>query len=60
MFMTTMGHPADFKNEGFRRLVVNGCYWAAGMEDRISAKSSVDFAGPYDPNPIGIGKQKRR
>ncbi len=59
VFMTTMGHPADFKNEGFRRLVVNGCYWAAGLESRISAKSSVDFAGPYDPNPIGIGKQKR-
>jgi len=59
VFMTTMGHPGDFKNEGFRRLVVNGCYWAAGMESRISAKSRVDFAGPYDPNPIGIGKQKR-
>jgi hypothetical protein len=29
------------------------------MESRISAKSSVDFAGPYDPNPIGIGKHKR-
>ncbi|MDP2999803.1 MAG: ThuA domain-containing protein [Bryobacterales bacterium] len=58
VFMTTMGHPVDFKNEGFRRLVVNGCYWAAGLESKISAKSSVDFAGPYDPNPIGIGKHK--
>ena len=53
VFMTTMGHPVDFKNEGFRRLVVNGCYWAAGLESKISAKSSVDFAGPYDPSPIG-------
>jgi type 1 glutamine amidotransferase len=59
VFMTTMGHPGDFKNEGFRRLVVNGCYWALGMEDKIPAASSVELTGPYEPNPIGIGKQKK-
>ncbi len=59
VFMTTMGHVADFKNEGFRRLVVNGCYWAAGLEKRISVNSSVELPGPYNPNPIGIGKQKK-
>ena len=59
VFTTTMGHANDFKSEGFRRLLVNACYWATGLERQISAKSSVDFAGPYDPNPIGIGKQKR-
>lgn len=58
VFMTTMGHPADFKNAGFRRLVVNGCYWAMGLEKKIKAASSVDFVGAYDPNEIGIGKQK--
>jgi type 1 glutamine amidotransferase len=59
VFLTTMGHPGDFKNEGFRRLVVNGCYWALGLEDRISTASSVELAGPYEPNQIGIGKQKK-
>ena len=54
VFMTTMGHVMDFKNEGFRRLVVNACYWAMGMEDKISAKSSVDFVGEYKPSSIGL------
>ncbi len=59
VFTTTMGHVADFKSEGFRRLVVNACYWALGMEKRISAKSSVDFVGPFNPSEIGAGKFKR-
>lgn len=59
VFTTTMGHAMDFKNEGFRRMLVNACYWALGMERRIPAHSNVEFAGPYDPNPIGFGKQKR-
>jgi hypothetical protein len=59
VFMTTMGHPADFKNEGFRRLVVNACYWAAGLENEISLTSNVELVGPYNPNPIGMGKHKR-
>ena len=58
IFTTTMGHVGDFKNEGFRRLVVNGCYWALGMEKKISAGASVDFMGPYAPSPIGMRKKK--
>ena len=58
IFMTTMGHAEDFKNEGFRRMVVNACYWAMGMEKKISGDSSVEFAAAYNPNPIGLGKQK--
>ena len=41
-------------NEGFRRLMVNACYWAMGMENTISAKSNVDFVGEYKPSPIGL------
>jgi type 1 glutamine amidotransferase len=59
VFTTTMGHSFDFFNEGFRRLMVNACYWAMGMEDKIPAKSSVDFVGMYNPNKIGMGKQKK-
>jgi len=59
VFATTMGHSFDFKNEGFRRLMVNACYWAMGMEESIPVKSSVDFVGDYDPNQIGMGKQKK-
>ncbi len=59
VFATTMGHSFDFKNEGFRRLMVNACYWALGMEESIPEKSNVDFIGEYDPNQIGMGKQKK-
>jgi hypothetical protein len=55
---TIMGRPADFKNRGFRRLVVNGCYWALGMESRIATNSNIGFAGPYNPTPIGVRKRQ--
>jgi type 1 glutamine amidotransferase len=59
VFATTMGHANDFKNEGFRRMAVNGCYWALGMEDKISPAAGVELVTPYDPNPIGLNKQKK-
>jgi type 1 glutamine amidotransferase len=59
VFTTTMGHSFDFFSEGFRRLLVNACYWALEMEDKIPAKSKVDFVGEYKPNKIGMGGQKK-
>ncbi len=59
VFTTTMGHAGDFKNEGFRRMMVNACYWAMGMEKRIDATRGVGLPAGYDPNPIGGGKQKK-
>ncbi len=59
IFTTTMGHGGDLKNEGFRRLLVNACYWAMGMEDKIPARSKVDLVGEYNPNPIGFGGHKK-
>jgi hypothetical protein len=54
IFTTTMGHVMDFRNEGFRRMMVNACYWAVGMEKKISATGNVAFAGSFDPHPIGV------
>jgi hypothetical protein len=59
IFTTTMGHAGDLKSEGFRRLLVNACFWAMGMEDKIPAKSNVDFVGEYNPNKIGMDGHKR-
>jgi len=59
VFTTTMGHSFDFKSEGFRRLLVNACYWAMEMEDKIPAKSNVDYVGEYNPNQIGMGGFKK-
>jgi len=59
VFTTTMGHSFDFFSEGFRRLLVNACYWATGIEDKIPARSKVDFVGEYKPNNIGMGGHKK-
>jgi len=59
VFTTTMGHGGDLKSEGFRRLLVNACYWAMGMEDKIPAQSLVDLVGEYNPNRIGFGGHKK-
>jgi hypothetical protein len=59
VFATTMGHAGDLQSEGFRRLLVNACYWALGMDDQIPPKSTVDFVGEYRPNNIGFGGHKQ-
>ena len=32
VFFTTLGHPKDFEEYSVRRLLMNGIYWAMGME----------------------------
>ena len=59
VFTTTMGHAGDFQSEGFRRLMINACYWGMGMESQIPAKSKVDIVGTYEPLPIGMAKHRR-
>jgi hypothetical protein len=52
---TTMGCAKDLQSGGFRRLLVNACYWGLGLEEQITANSSVDMIGVYQP-PFGFGK----
>ncbi|MBP7052217.1 MAG: ThuA domain-containing protein [Phycisphaerae bacterium] len=59
IFTTTMGHAGDLKDENFRRVLVNACYWAVGLEDRIPAQSDVTILGEYNPNNIGFGGFKK-
>jgi hypothetical protein len=55
VFTTTMGASQDLQSAGLRRLLVNACYWALGMEDAIPAESNVDLVGDYQPTPFGFG-----
>jgi hypothetical protein len=59
VFTTTMGASQDLTSEGTRRMLVNSCYWALGLEDKIPAKSDVTIVGPYKPSPFGFGKHKK-
>jgi len=40
VFFTTLGHPQDFENEAMRRLLINGIFWALGMEEKIPSEGS--------------------
>jgi type 1 glutamine amidotransferase len=55
-FTTTMGASQDMQSEGLRRLLVNACYWAVGLEDKIADKANVDLVGEYLPRPFGNDK----
>ena len=55
VFATTLGTAQDLLIEADRRLLVNACYWALGMEQQISAKSNVGLVGEYHPHPFGFG-----
>lgn len=55
VFTTTMGSSTDLLSEGVRRMLVNACYWALGLEDEIPPKSDVALVGKYDPHPFKFG-----
>ncbi|MGD9644876.1 MAG: ThuA domain-containing protein [Pirellulales bacterium] len=52
VFTTTMGAAQDFASEGLRRLLVNACYWAVGLEEQIPPRSDVTIVGTYEPSPF--------
>jgi type 1 glutamine amidotransferase len=55
VFTTTYGASEDLRNDGFRRMLFNGCLWAIGMEDQIKPDLNVSFVGPYNPSPYQFG-----
>jgi hypothetical protein len=50
VFCSTIGAANDLLSEGTRRLLVNACYWAVGIEDKIPATSDVTLVGDYQPS----------
>ena len=55
VFTSLYGTPEDLLNDGYRRLLVNGCFWALGLEDAIKPDANIDFVGPFKPNTFGNG-----
>jgi hypothetical protein len=54
VFTTTTGAATDLVYEGTRRLIINGAYWALGMEDKIKPDSNVDLVGEFKPTMYGF------
>ncbi|NCX98498.1 MAG: hypothetical protein EBX35_07965 [Planctomycetia bacterium] len=59
VFTTTMGSSTDMVAEGTRRMLVNACYWATGLEDKIPEKSCVDVVGAFEPTAFGFNGAKK-
>jgi type 1 glutamine amidotransferase len=59
VFTTTMGASQDLQWEGTRRMIVNGCFWAAGLEASIPEKSNVAIVGTFEPLPFKFGGHKK-
>ena len=60
VFTMTMGAATDLESEGTRRMIVNGIYWALGMEDKIPAGGTdVALVGEYKPTAFGFKNAKR-
>jgi type 1 glutamine amidotransferase len=56
IFTTTLGAAEDLLNEPFRRMMVNACYWALGMESKIGTDAkNVALVGDYKPSHFGFG-----
>ena len=58
VFTTTMGASTDLVSEGVRRMIINACYWAVGLEAEISEDLDVDIVGDFEPTMYGFRKDK--
>lgn len=51
-FTSTIGAASDMLNEGVRRLLVNGTFWA--MDLPVPESANVDLVGNYTPSAYGF------
>ena len=59
VFTSLYGTSEDITNDGYRRLIVNGCLWALGMEEKITPDLNIAFVGAAKPNTFGGGAYAR-
>ncbi len=58
-FTTTHGASEDILSEGFRRMLINACFWGLKMEKQIKPDINIDFVGEYKPTTFNFkGFQK--
>ena len=59
VFTSLYGTSEDITNEGYRRMMVNSCFWALGLEDQIKPDLNIAFIGATKPNTFGGGAYAR-
>ncbi len=50
VFTSLYGTPEDLLNDGYRRMIINGCFWALSMEASIKPDANIGLVGPFKPN----------
>ena len=60
VFTTTHGASEDILNPGFRRMLINACFWTIGLEDKINPNSNIDFVGKYTPSTFSFKGYKTK
>ncbi len=59
VFTSLYGTSEDITNDGYRRMLVNACFWTLGLEDKITPALDIAFVGPFKPNTFGGGAYAR-
>ena len=59
VFTTTYGASVDLLDDDFRRMLVNACFWAAGLEKDIKPGMCISFVGPYHPSAFSFGGYRK-
>jgi len=60
VFHSTQGASEDILDENYRRLLINGILWAAGMENEIKPGLTISFVGPYQPNTFSFNGHAKK
>ena len=55
VFHSTQGASEDLLDDNYRRMIVNGIFWAVGDEAHIKADNNIDFVGKYQPTTFRNG-----
>jgi type 1 glutamine amidotransferase len=55
VFHSTQGASQDLLDESYRRLLINGIFWASGKEAAIKPDLNVEFVGPFQPSKFSFG-----
>ena len=59
VFHSTQGASEDILDDDYRRMMVNGIIWAAGLEDQITDSLEMGLVGDYQPNTFGVLQHSR-
>lgn len=59
VFASTYGASGDLMNDGFRRIVVNGCLWAMGADAAIKPDNNISLLGQLRPTFHGGAKRAK-